>query len=127
AGSRPGTPTRGSRYSIGVCGAADGRSVVPGHSGSGFSGGRSAVADRLVDAARRRADCCPTAAPCNAAFCRALDVPPFRHDGRRTRDARTWRLFCGCAPLRTQADPDSAPTLVPPSITPKGVWTDVAI
>ena len=43
--------------------------------------------------------------------CRTLDVRPFRRVGRRTRDARTRRLFSGCASIRTQADPDS-PTLI---------------
>ena len=46
--------------------------------------------------------------------CRSVDIRPFRCAGRRTRDARTRRLFPGCASVRTQAHPDSS-TLIPRS------------
>jgi hypothetical protein len=70
-------------------------------------GRRTAVAGGIVDANGRCARRCRRARSRVVASCRTVDLCPLRDVGRRTCNARPRRLVCGCASIRTQADPDS--------------------
>ena len=113
ARGRPRALTRNRRYPTDSCGAADGCLAGPGHRGSGGGWCRNLFAHWFVDTDRRRAGCRGAVRSCLVASCRSVDPRPVRCAGRRTRDARTRRLFCGRASIRTQANPDST-TLVNP-------------